>query len=673
MKNRITHVIKRTGRMVLFNEGKIVQAVWKAMQAEGEGSREDAEEVADLVTQKLNLEFAENAPTVEDVQDRVEQALMELKHTAVAKAYILYRNERAKLREQKSALIGGKIDELDLDLNSVRILEKRYLLRDEDGEIAETPAELFWRVANHVALAELKHGEEPKEWARQYHRILANLEFLPSSPVLMNAGTKGYLASSTVIPIEDSVHGVYQAIKEAALTQKSGGGTGFSFSRLRPHNDLAAGTPGLAPGPCAFLSLFEPALAPIRQAGRRQGANMAVLRVDHPDILQFVNLKVDGRLKNFNLSVGVTDAFLDALANDREYDLMNPKTGKPAGSLSARVVFDAITGMAWRRGDPGVLFLDRIEADNPCPHLGRIEATGPCAEQPLLPHECVIEGSVNLTTCARAGKLDTDRLRKLVRLAVRFLDDAHDVNVAPVPEVERVSRRTRRIGLGVMGFADLLYGIGVPYDSDDAVALATDIGRIMREEAEGASKDLAAGRGAFPAWRGSKLEKAGIKRRNSGLLGIAPTGTISLIAGVSGGIEPNYALAYTRATAEGAELAVANAWFLERAAAAGVDEETVRRITKCGAIAADDAVPPEVRAVFKTSQQIAPEWHVRIQAAFQQHVDGAISKTINYPSTASVLDIERGILRAWELGCKGVTTYRDASVAGQVLTQGGGA
>ncbi len=671
MKNRITHVIKRTGRMVLFNEAKVVQVIWKAMDAEGEGTREDAEEVAELVIQKLNKDFPEKAPTVEDVQDRVEQALMESGHTAVAKGYILYRNERAKLREQKSALIGGRIDELDLDLNSVRILEKRYLLRDEDGQIAETPAELFWRVANHVALAEIKHGEEPKEWARQFHRMLANLEFLPGSPVLMNAGTKGYLASSTVIPVEDSVEGVYQAMMDAALIQKSGGGTGFSFSRLRPRGDLAAGTPGLSPGPCAFLSLFEPALAPIRQAGRRQGANMAVLRVDHPDILSYINLKVDGRLKNFNLSVGITDTFLDALAHDAEYDIIHPKTGKPTGKLSARVVFDAITGMTWRRGDPGVLFLDRIEADNPCPHLGRIEATGPCAEQPLLPHECAIEGSINLTTCARAGKIDHDKLRRLTRLAVRFLDDAHDVNVAPVAAVERMSRRTRRIGLGVMGFADLLYALGVPYDTDEAVSIADEIGKIMREEAEAVSRELAAERGAFTAWRGSRLEKQGIKRRNSGLLGIAPTGTISLIAGVSGGIEPNYALTYTRTTAEGSELAVANPLFLEKAQAAEVDEETIRRITKRGRIAADDAVGADIRTVFKTAQEIDPEWHLRIQAAFQKHVDGAISKTISYPSTASVLDIERGILRAWELGCKGVTAYRDTSMDAQVLVAGG--
>ncbi len=671
MRNRITHVVKRTGRMVLFNEAKIVQVVWKAMQAEEQGTREDAEEVAELVVEKLNKDFPEKAPTVEDVQDRVESALMELGHGAVAKGYILYRSERSKLRDQKAALIGGRIDELDLDLNSVRILEKRYLLRDENGEIAETPADLFWRVANHVALAELKHGEEPKEWARQYHRVLANLEFLPSSPVLMNAGTKGYLASSTVIPVEDSVSGVYQAIKDAAVIQKAGGGTGFSFSRLRPHGDLGAATPALAPGPCAFLSLFEPALAPIKQAGRRQGANMAVLRVDHPDILQYINLKVDGRLKNFNLSVGITDVFLEALAKDSDYELTNPRTNKPAGRLSARVVLDAITGMTWRRGDPGVLFLDRIEADNPCPHIGRIEATGPCAEQPLLPHECAIEGSINLAKCARHGKLDADKLRKLTKIAVRFLDDAHDVNVSPVVEIERLARRTRRIGLGIMGFADLLYDLGIPYDTDEAIALAEEIGIILKEESNTASIELAADRGAFPAWRGSKLEKHGMKRRNSGLLGIAPTGTISLIAGVSGGIEPNYALAYTRAVTDGGDLAVANPRFIEKAEAANIDEETIRRITKRGVIIDDDDVPADIRAVFKTSQQIAPEWHLRVQAAFQKHVDGAISKTINFPATASVLDIERCILRAWELGCKGVTAYRDTSLDAQVLTTGG--
>ena len=666
IKNRITHIVKRSGKRVLFNEGKIVQAVWKAMQAEGEGTLSDAERVMELVIRKLNEDFPDKVPSVEDVQDRVEQALIELKYSATAKGYILYRNERAKLREQKAALIGGQVDDLKLSFNAVKLLEKRYL-RKEDGEIAETPSQLFWRVAKTVAMAELQHGGEPKNAARTYYRLLSTLEFLPSSPTLMNAGLKEkQLNSCFVVPIEDDLRSIFHSLEQAAVIQQSGGGTGFSFSRIRPRNDTSGGMPSAAAGPIAFMRVFEAGMHAVKQGGIRQGANMAVLRVDHPDILDFINLKLTGKMQNFNLSVGITDAFMRALERNEEYDLVNPRTNEVTNQLSARVVFDSILAVSWRCGDPGLLFLDRINEANVVPHLGEIEATNPCAEQPLLPYESCCEGSINLTECVKDNSVDFEKLKRITRTAVRFLDNVVDVNPYPIPEAEKVSRRTRRIGLGVMGFADLLFLLEIPYASQDAVELANTLSKTIREAAEEASTELARERGPFSACRRSTLDK---ERRNSGLLGIAPTGSISIIANVSSGIEPNYALAYSRTLAGGETMPILNEAFKEVMQRHNISEDVVQEIAKRGQV--QDELPDSLRDVLVTAQQVPPEWHIRIQAAWQRHVDGAISKTINYPAQASVKQVEEGMLLAYRLGCKGITVYRDSSLDVQALTAGG--
>jgi ribonucleoside-diphosphate reductase alpha chain len=666
----ISHVVKRTGRRVLFNEHRITQAIFAAMEDVGEGTEKEAEKAKDLVVRKLERDFKEKTPSVEDIQDCVEEALIELRHSAVAKGYILYRNDQARLREQKAALMGGKIDDVDISLNGLKILEQRYLVRDEQGRIKEAPSELFWRVANHVGSASLKYSEDPKAAARTFYRLMSSLEFLPSSPTLMNAGTRRQLSPCYAVPVPDDIDGIFTALHQAALIQKNGGGTGFSFSRLRPKGDTAESVTGTAAGPIAYMRVFEAGMRAVKQSGRRAGANMGVLRVDHPDILDFINIKLTRTMENFNLSVAITDAFMRALEGGGDFELINPRTKKAMGTLSARVVFDSILAVAWRCGDPGLVFIDRMNAANPCRHIAEIETTSPCGEQPLLPNESGMEGSINLVACLKEAdggfEFDRAKLRRIARTAVHFLDGAIDVNNYPTRQAEAAAKGTRRIGLGIMGFADVLFALRIPYDSARAEAFAEDLIEEVAQEARIASTELAKERGVFGYYRGSEHERAGRQIRNSVITAISPTGTTSLIAGVSSGIEPNYALASTRTVVGGSELIHINP-FLE---AAVEDKEALRAIAKRGMIAGGDAVSDETRAVFKTAQQIAPEWHIRIQAAFQKHVDGAISKTINFPAGASVQEIGAGYLLAWKLGCKGITVYRDSSLDTQVITAG---
>jgi ribonucleoside-diphosphate reductase alpha chain len=675
-QNAVTHIVKRSGKLVLFDERKIISAVWKAMQASDEGTKEDAENVKDAVVKLLNDEFPVSTPTVEDVQDRVERALMDSEFSKAAKGFILYRHERSQLREEKAQLTGGRVDDLDLAINGLRVLEQRYLMRDEHGRITETPSELFWRVANKIGSAESRYGDEPKAAARIFYRMMTNMEFLPSSPVLMNAGTPRQLASCFVLPVEDDVAGIFRTLTDAAVIQKNGGGTGFSFTRLRPRNDFVSGIGNVTGGPVTFMRIYESALRAIKQGGRRRGANMAVLRVDHPDILDFISMKLDGTsLSNFNCSVAVTDSFMESVEKDEEYPIINPRTGAEVSRLSARMVFDSMLASAWRVGDPGVLFIDRINRDNTCPHLGVIEATSPCGEQPMLPYEGCVEGSINLAVCVKrrrgaAAEFDWERFKRLVHDGIAFLDNAVDVNNYVLPQAEDMCRGTRKIGLGIMGFADLLFELGIAYDSDEAVALGSKIASTMREEADRTTIERAERRGTFNHYKGSVHEKSGKKRRNSTTLGIAPTGTISLIADVSSGIEPNYALSYKRQVVDGRELTVVNPFFEN--AVKDLDEDLVRRIVQRGCIDQSDDVPAEIRKVFVTSQQISPDAHIAMQAAFQEHIDGAISKTVNFPQAATIKDLGDGLMLAWKSGCKGITVYRDKSLDVQVLTMGSG-
>ncbi|OGL15546.1 MAG: ribonucleoside-diphosphate reductase, adenosylcobalamin-dependent [Candidatus Rokubacteria bacterium RIFCSPLOWO2_12_FULL_71_22] len=568
----------------------------------------------------------------------------------------------------------------ELSPNALRVLEARYLRRDAARRVVETPAELFRRVARAVAQAELPLGPawQADEWQEVFHGLLASLDFLPNSPTLMNAGTPlGQLAACFVLPVEDTLESIFAALGRMALLQRAGGGTGFSFSRLRPRGDVLASTGGEASGPVSFMRIFDCATQNVKQGGRRRGANMGVLRVDHPDILEFVEAKRAGEeLPNFNLSVGVTDRFMEAAAGGERYPLVHPGDGRAVGELAAREVFDRIVDAAWRGGDPGLLYLDTIERANPTPALGAIEATNPCGEVPLLPWESCVLGSINLAHLVRAGGLEPDmdweRLRHAVHVGVRFLDDVIEVNRDPLPEIGALTRGNRKIGLGVMGFAECLILLGVPYDAPEAVAWADRLMAFIAAEARAASRDLARGRGPFPNWARSVYAATGEQVRNATRLSIAPTGTLSIIAGTSGGIEPLFALAYRRAhTLGGAPLTEINPIFLRWAEAHRLDASgLVEQALAAGSLRGVSGVPERARHLFVTAGEVPVRQHLLIQQAFQRHVDNAVSKTINLPHDATRADVAQAYRDGWTLGLKGLTIYRSGSRPAQVLTLG---
>jgi ribonucleoside-diphosphate reductase alpha chain len=570
--------------------------------------------------------------------------------------------------------------ELKLSENAIRVLEARYLRRDERREIVETPEELFERVARAIAEAELLLGNarRAREWEERFYELLTSLDFLPNSPTLMNAGTPlGQLSACFTVPVEDTMEGIFEAIKDMALVQRTGGGTGFSFSRLRPKGDIVASTGGEASGPVSFMKIFDCATEHIKQGGKRRGANMGVLRVDHPDILEFITAKLDGKtLQNFNISVGVTDAFMEAVRDDKPYELIHPRTGQAVKALRAKQVFDTICQAAWQTGDPGLLFLDTINRANPTPHLGAIEASNPCGEVPLLPYEACNLGSINLARMVRLRdgryKIDWEKLRETTRVAVRFLDDVIEVNKLPIPEIERMVRGNRKIGLGVMGFAELLIRLGVSYDADEAVEVAEQIMSAIAEEALKASQELAEERGVFPFWKGSVYEAKGLRVRNATRTAVAPTGTISIIAGTSASIEPLFALAYKRTGVLGGQtLYEVNPLFVEYLERHGLNAEKItEQVMERGNLKGVEGVPDELKRLFVTALEIPPEKHLAIQAAFQRHVDNSVSKTINLPYEATVDDVRRAYWQAWELGLKGITIYRYGSKSAQVLELG---
>jgi ribonucleoside-diphosphate reductase alpha chain len=568
-----------------------------------------------------------------------------------------------------------------LSQNALRVLEARYLRRDAQRRIIETPEELFDSVARGVAYAELLLGNvrHAQYWQDTYHHLLTSLDFVPNTPTLMNAGKPlGQLSACFVLPVEDSIEGIFESVKQMALVQRTGGGTGFSFSRLRPKGDIVETTAGEASGPVSFMRIFDCATENIKQGGKRRGANMGVLRVDHPDILEFIQAKRDGvSLRNFNISVGVTDAFMEAVRQDKKYALVHPRS-RSAANVRAKEVFEAITEAAWHTGDPGLLFLDTINRANPTPHLGPIDATNPCGEIPLLPFESCNLGSINLAhmILERSGKAtaDWERLRATVKVAVRFLDDVIEVSKYPILEIEEMTKGNRKIGLGVMGFAEMLIRLGVSYDSDEAVKTGEQIMQVVAEEAKRTSQELAAERGVFPNWKGSVHEKEGVRLRNATQVAVAPTGTIGIIAGTSPSIEPLFALAYRRShVLEDQTLFETNPIFLEQLDRHGLDaKRVIGEVMEKGRIKDVRAIPEELKRLFVTALEIPPERHLQIQAAFQRHVDNSVSKTVNLPMEASVQDVAKAYWQAWEMKLKGITIYRYGSKSGQVLELGAG-
>ena len=670
----IEQVRKRDGHLEPFMSWKIAQAIEKALRASREADGERACILAAHVVGKVEDRFRARIPDVESIQDIVEETLIQHGLAATAKAYILYRQRRTEIREAKKLL--GVQDDLKLSVNAVTVLEKRYLLRDDEGRVVETPGRMLRRVANAVASGEDAFAPgKSAEMAEEFYGLMARLEFLPNSPTLMNAGAPlGQLSACFVLPVEDSLRSIFRALGDMALIHQSGGGTGFDFSRLRPRGDMVRSTQGVASGPVSFMRVFDTATDVIKQGGKRRGANMGILRVDHPDIVTFIEAKTrEKTLANFNISVAVPDAFMDAVEKGLDYPLVNPRTGRETGRVRAREIFDLIATMAWKTGDPGLVFIDEVNRGNPTPHVGPIEATNPCGELPLLPYESCNLGSVNLATMVANGRMDWEKLRRVVHLSVRFLDDVIEVNRYPLPEIAAITRANHKIGLGVMGFADALILLGVPYDSEEGVRTAESVMAFVRSEAEAASAVLARERGAFPNFKGSLRDRPGAHPlRNATVTSIAPTGTISIIAGCSSGIEPLFALAYVRNVLEGTRLLEAHPIFESVARQKGFyTPELMREVARSGSLAHVQGAPDDVRRLFVTDFDIAPEWHVRIQAAFQRHVDNSVSKTINLPPEASVEDVRKSFLMACRMKCKGITVYRYGSKHEQVLYRGG--
>ncbi|MDP8263727.1 MAG: vitamin B12-dependent ribonucleotide reductase [Candidatus Ancaeobacter aquaticus] len=560
--------------------------------------------------------------------------------------------------------------------NAIKVLETRYIKKDEHGVLLETPEDLIRRVAHNIASADALYTGDGNfsDTEAKFYNLMVNLDFMPNSPTLMNAGRKlQQLSACFVLPIEDDMESIFGTLRDTALVHKSGGGTGFSFSRLRPENDYVTTTYGKSSGPISFMHAYDAATHAVNQGGFRRGANMGILRVDHPDIVKFINCKTDQtKLTNFNISVGVTEDFMLAVLNDSEYDIVNPRDKKVVGKKKAKEVFDMIVNNSWANGEPGIVFLDRLNKDNPTPLLGEIESTNPCGEQPLLPYEACNLGSINLANMVSDGKINYDRLRATIRTTVHFLDNVIDKSKYPLQKVEEMVRGNRKIGLGVMGFADMLILLGVPYNSNEAITLAEDVMKFIQFEGRKKSGELAEERGLFPNYNGSIYDKPdGVPMRNATVTTIAPTGTISIISGCSSGVEPLFAVSYVRNVMDGQELVETHPVFESIAKREGFySESLMNKIARKGTLHGIDEVPEKIKQVFATSHDIKPEWHIKMQAAFQKHTDNAVSKTVNFSNSATKEDVAKVYRYAFETGCKGVTIYRDGSRSNQVLSTG---
>ena len=663
----ITKIKKRDGRVVDFDSSRIRDAIHKAFIAVELEDGERAESVTREVVRLLEEKFKEKIPSVEDTQDIVIEVLKRNGYEKVAEEYQDYRKKKEEIRELKGKL---GIIEPKFTVNALEVLRKRYLFRDETERIMETPTQLFMRVAEAVARVDEKYGGESKESEKIFYSMMTKLEAIPNSPTLFNSGTEiGQLSACFVLPVEDSLESIFTTAKNMALIEQTGGGVGFDFSRLRPNGDIVRSTKGVASGPVSFMRVFDTATEVIKAGGKRRGAMMGVLRVDHPDIIEFITSKQKpGFLSNFNISVAVTDDFMKTLEEDGKYWLINPRNKERVRKLKAKEVWDLMAKFAWASGDPGVIFIDEINRYNPTPEIGRIESTNPCGEQPLLPYESCNLGSINLSRMAKDGKIDWEKLRETVRNAVHFLDNVIDANKYPLKEIEAITRANRKIGLGVMGFADMLIKVGVSYNSEEALQLAENLMKFIEEEARKKSVEIGEERGSFPNFEKSIWKDKYDAMRNATVTTIAPTGSISIIAGCSSGIEPMFAVSFIRNVLGGTRLFETNPLFEIIAKERGFySAKLLEEIAKTGSVQKIDGVPEDIKRLFVTALDIEPEWHVRIQAAFQKYTDNAVSKTVNLPNKARIEDVRKIFKLAWRLKCKGVTVFRYGSKPEQVL------
>jgi len=669
-----TKVRKRDGSLVNFDGLKIKNAVYRSAMdvlIDEKQASEISKSSEEKILDRISFLYNNKIPSVEEIQDIVEEVLMEMGYGSVAKSYILYRQEHQDIRKAK--VIYGVRDDLKLPLNSLLVLKKRYLLKDDDQNVVETPKGLFERVSRAVSESELNFKSKYKrqEVEEHFFKMMVNREFLPNSPTLMNAGTPlGQLSACFVLPVEDSIEGIFESLKNMAAIHQTGGGTGFDFSKLRPKDDLVLTTKGKASGPVSFMSVFDKSTGVIVQGGRRRGANMGILRCDHPDIVDFIEGKLDeGAFSNFNLSVAVTDKFMNSVKKNEDFPLINPRTKEKVRSINAQSLFNIIVYAAWKTGDPGIIFLDEINRFNPIPELGRIEATNPCGEIPLLAYESCNLGSINLAKFVESGSLDWVKLKEAICWGVRFLDDVIEANKYPLLQIKEITFSNRKIGLGVMGFADLLINLRISYASENAVALASKIMRFFHEASLEASESLAEERGVFPNYEKSIYPAMNLKLHNATVNTVAPTGSISIIAGCSSGIEPIFALSYVRNVLSGTRLFETHPIFEKELKCRGIySKELMARIGKSGSIKNIQGVPEELKNIFVTSFDIAPEQHLGIQAAFQKYTDNSVSKTINLPSEATVEDVRSIYMMAYELKCKGITVYRYGTKKNQVLS-----
>ena len=663
----IAKIVKRDGRTVDFDAARIRDAVYKAFIAVELHDGEKATSVTDEVVRLLEEKFKGRTPSVEDAQDLVIEVLRKKGYGRVAEAYETYRKKKREIRELRERL---SIEAPKLTVNALEVLRQRYLLRDENERIIESPDQLFRRVAKAVAASSERQGESAPGTEEVFYRMMSQLEFVPNTPTLFNAGTQlGQLSACFVLPVEDSLEGIFTAAKNMALIEQSGGGVGFDFSRLRPKGDIVRSTKGVASGPVSFMRIFDTGTEIIKAGGKRRGAMMAVLRVDHPDVLEFITSKQQpGFLSNFNISVAVTDEFMKAVDEGGEYWLVNPRNREKTKKLVARDVWNLMAKSAWMSGDPGVIFIDEIDRHNPTPLVGKIESTNPCGEQPLLPYESCNLGSIDLSKMVHEGKIDWEKLKATIRNAVLFLDDVIDANRYPLKEIEQITWANRKIGLGVMGFADMLIKLGVPYDSEEALRLGEQVMEFIEKEGHKRSVELGEERGSFPNFEQSIYKSKYPTMRNSTVTTVAPTGTISIIAGCSSGIEPIFAISFIRNVLSGTRLFETNPLFEMMAKERGFySAKLLEEIARTGSVQKTEGVPEDMKRLFVTALDIEPEWHVRMQAVFQKHTDNAVSKTVNLPTEATIEDV-RGIYElAWKLKCKGVTVFRYGSKPEQVL------